>query len=338
MYLNKATDKMFEIRYNENKNYEIKFGDDINCVKLIAGDTVAVYYLRSDGSGSEVGVGALQGKSLTKYTTPQFTEIFNAVIEPEITLLSDALYGTLSFDNTRISTYYTDEETIDEIKTNAPKTFRSQYRLVTAGDYETYIKTNYSNMIQDIKVFNNWDYISQIMKYYYDLGIASPSNAANVLYSQVQYSDACNFNNVYIIAVPKRSTIGTTELVYLSPAQKELIMNDVYDSKTLTSELIVIDPVYVSCALCMENTGVNETIDDSISQTELAILKDEYSRRDNNAIKNDINTIITEYFTRTNCSLGQTIDIDYLTANILAVDGVKKIYTRRKDNTNIKYE
>jgi len=338
LYLNKATDKMFEIRYNENKNYEIKFGDDINCVKLNAGDSVAVYYLRSDGTGTEVGVGSLKGMSLTRYTTPQFTEIFNATVEPELTLLPDASYATLSFDNTRISTYFSEEETVDDIKINSPKTFRSQYRLVTSGDYETYIKTNYSNMIHDIKVFNNWDYISNIMKYYHDLGIASPSNAANVLYSQVQFSDACNFNNIYIIAVPKKSALGTTELIYLSPAQKELIMNGVYDSKTLTSELIVIDPIYMSCALCIENSDVvNETIDDSITQSELIILKDEYSRRDNNAIKADINTIVTGYFARVNSNLGQTIDIDNMTAKILAVDGVKTMYTRRKDNINVKY-
>ncbi len=339
LYLNNATDKIFEIRYNENKNYEIKFGDNINGVRLEAGDSVAIYYLRSDGSGTEVGVGALAGTALTKYTTPQFNEIFNATIEPETTLLPDSLYNTLSFNNTRISTYYSDEESVDDIKVNAPKTFRSQYRLVTQSDYETYIKTNFSNMIQDIKVFNNWDYVSNIMKYYYDIGISSPSNAANILYSQVQFADSCNFNNVYIVAIPKKSALGTTELIYLSPAQKELIMNSVQDSKTLTSELIVIDPVYISCALCINNNNIaNETIDDSISNTELVIIKDEYSRRDNNAIKNDVDNIITGYFLRTVCSLGQTIDINYLTAKILSVDGVKTIYTRRTDDNNIKYE
>jgi len=34
LFLNKSQDEVFELRYNPNKNYEIKFGDDINGKQL----------------------------------------------------------------------------------------------------------------------------------------------------------------------------------------------------------------------------------------------------------------------------------------------------------------
>ena len=46
LFLNKSSDKVFEVRYNPNKNYEIKFGDDINGKQLQTGDEVIVYYLQ----------------------------------------------------------------------------------------------------------------------------------------------------------------------------------------------------------------------------------------------------------------------------------------------------
>ena len=43
------------------------------------GDTVAIYYLKSDGVGGEVGVGAIDGSTLSKYTTTQFLDVFNDI-------------------------------------------------------------------------------------------------------------------------------------------------------------------------------------------------------------------------------------------------------------------
>jgi hypothetical protein len=41
-------------------------------------------------------------------------------------------------DNDYPSTVFSNEENVDSIRKNAPKTFRSQYRLVTSTDYESF--------------------------------------------------------------------------------------------------------------------------------------------------------------------------------------------------------
>jgi hypothetical protein len=134
LYLNNADEKKYEIRFNENKHYEIKFGNGINGQKLRAGSKVAVYYLRSDGTAGEVGVGVLNGQKLQVFSTAQFNTLIVDVVQGEYEFLEDL--ATLEFTNNTVSTYSSEEEQPDSIRANAPGIFRSQYRLVTAGDYE----------------------------------------------------------------------------------------------------------------------------------------------------------------------------------------------------------
>ena len=64
LYLNGPTDKKFEVRFNENKHYELKFGNNLTGQRLNVNDTIAVYYLKSDGLAGHVDVGAIDGDSL----------------------------------------------------------------------------------------------------------------------------------------------------------------------------------------------------------------------------------------------------------------------------------
>jgi len=141
LYLEDASAQKYEIRLNENKHYEIKFGNNINGQKLDPGSKVAVYYLRSDGTEGEVGVGVLDGQGLVSYSTSQFDELITDVVAGEYSFLGDL--STLQFTNDTVSTYSSEEEDADSIRANAPGIFRSQYRLVTENDYEDYVKTNF---------------------------------------------------------------------------------------------------------------------------------------------------------------------------------------------------
>ena len=109
---------------------------------------------------------------------------------------------TLRFANNTVSTFSSKEEDADSIRENAPGVFRSQFRLVTQDDYANYIKTNFANLIDDVAVVNNWQYVSEQLKYYYDLGISKPDQLSRPLFNQVNFADACNFNNNYILVVP----------------------------------------------------------------------------------------------------------------------------------------
>ena len=334
--LEMSTDKKYEIRLNDSKHYEIKFGNDITGKKLNNGDSVAIYYLKSDGTTGQVGVNALQGGRLTPYMTTQFSTIFDSIQLEEITVLPVSNYGGMVFDNQSSSTYYSQEEDVESIRSNAPSNFRSQYRLVTETDFENYVKTNYANLVHDVKCVNNWSYLSNYFKYFYGIGIANPNNIGRVLFNQVNFADACNFNNVYLYVVPKVISNTKNPISYLNPSLKSLIINSMSDVKLLTCEPITIDPIYMAVDIGMGSGSVTPTLTDT-NNTELLVIKNPSSRRDVTSIQTDIYNIFNNYFSRTNSTLGQTVDINYLNNSILAVDGVKTFYTRRIDNNTISY-
>jgi hypothetical protein len=241
----------------------------------------------------------------------------------------------LEFQNIVSSTPIKLPETSDEIRQTAPANYRSQYRLVTTRDYEVFVKTNFTNLLADVKCVNNWSYISEYLKYFYDIGITDPSKTPRALFNQVQYADACNFNNVYLLVVPRS---GSQNLDFVVPAQKELINTSILTSKMATTETVFIDPVYKAASLGVSSSllDINPAIDEDIC--ELEIIKRTSSRRDNQTIINDIVNIFANYFNRDNTSLGQIIDIRSLTQQILNVDGVETFYTTRTDDPSIKSE
>jgi hypothetical protein len=95
--------------------------------------------------------------------------------------------------------------------------------------------------------------------------------------------------------------------------------------------------MFMSFDLGIGRNGVAANLDD-IKKTELVILKKENSKRDSSAIQTDVANLFTSYFERSNCTLGQTINLDYLNNAILAIDGVEKFYTRRTDDNSVQYE
>lgn len=330
LYLENGYANKYEIRYNENKQYEVKFGNNINGLKLESGDTVAIYYLETKLKNGEVGVNAISNKEMKTFKTNQFIEIMNDINEGiNMNFITDSLLRELEFNNSGISTYSSTDESVDTIKQNAPGVFRSQYRLVTQDDYNTFINTNFSRFVHDVKIFNNWSYLSEYLKYHYELGLTDPNNISRVLYNQVNFADACNFNNVYAFIVPKTisDSIG---IEYLSPANKQLMISTMDNIKTMTSEIIIMDPVYMSYSVCAPKS--NPTLEDA-DNTIIEILKDPTSKRDDESIIQDVVLVFEDYFRRENVKLGQTINVIQMTADILSIPGVKKIFTKFNDGT-----
>ena len=327
LYLENGFSKMYEIRFNEKQQYEIKFGNNINGLKLNEGDQVAIYYLETRGADGQVGVGALGNQSPKLFRTTQLQNILVDVnANNSVAYISDSNAAQLTLNNSSISTYAADAETVESIRQNAPSTFRSQYRLVTQGDYETFISINFAKLIHSVKVINNWSYVSAYVKYYYDLGLTDPNNISRVLYNQLNFADACNFNNVYVFAVPNVLPTTTEDLVYLSSSNKSLIIASVGSVKTMTSEVIILDPVYIAHRICAPKTTGSLTLDDADNSV-LTIVKDPNSRRDNNTIIKDVSSVINDYFARGNSNLGQTVDVNQMTSDILSIQGIKSIYT-----------
>jgi len=330
-----------EIRLNSNKRYEIKFGNDINGYKLQPGDLVQIYYLNSAGSSGEVSAGALtRGVSYSAPTlpgTPRYQEIINDLLGNEFRLLDRSSAENIFVTNSTGSTTFESLETPDQIRENAPSTYKSQYRLVTIEDYVSYIKSNFANIIYDVRVFNNWEYVSEYLKYFYDIGLTNPDKTERALFNQVNFADSCNFNNVYLTVVPRSET---QEYKYLLPAQKQFISDQLLDKKTLTTEIMFTDPIYMAISLgILESNELQEFNPNDIeSISQLEIVKAPGSRRDNQSIISEINSIFLNYFLQKNVKIGQTVDVLTLVQQILNVDGVNKIFTTRTDNPLLRYE
>jgi hypothetical protein len=326
LYINNHADKVYELRFNENKIYEIKFGDDINGKKLTNADKVLVYYLSSNGSSGEIGVGSLLNRKLTPSNSFNLTSILS---DENVSYLTSQQMLNLYLDNKFPSTYYAAPENIASIKKNAPGTFRSQFNVTTAKSYATFIKSNFSNIIQDVTVKNNKEYLDSYIKYFYDNGLTKPQFESRALFNQINYADSCNFNNVYLFVVPK--TIKNS-LSYLTPAQKQLILDTIREEQVLTSETIVSDPVYISCDLGLQ---VNATItNDDIKNAQIYIRKKANNRRNETSLKEDVQNMISSYFDVSNLFLGSSINIQQLNVDLLNIDGIDQIYTRNKVTGN----
>jgi hypothetical protein len=326
LYLQNATDTTYEVRLNNNRNYEFKFGDNINGAQLNAGDVVAIYYLQTAGTTGQVGVGAIAGQNAALYTTQQFTSIQPDVTSSDLNLLNDVSILNLEFDNTNISTAFTDMESVDSIRANAPASFRSQYRVVTTADYKSFITNNFANIINDVAVLSNNDYVNSHLQYLYNIGLTNPGVDNRVLYNQMAFADASNFNNVYVYVLPKATTLLTNNFVsYLTPAQKQLITSTIKDKKTLTSEVIVMDPVYLAITV---GTGVGSKISVAdIANSNLVVTLQRGAQTPPSVIKSNIQAIFTDYFNPSNTTLGATIDTTSITGSILALPDVQSVAT-----------
>jgi hypothetical protein len=330
LFLEKSNATKYEIRLNESGRYEIKFGNNITGKQLDVNSEVAVYYIQSNGISGEVGPSLLDGRSLFFYSTARFNSIKADTISPNLKLITSTESSNITFKNVDASTKFVERESVESIKTNAPNTFRSQFRLITSEDFINYINKNYSNIIASTQVVNNWDYISGHLKYYFDLGVAKPNIESRVLFNQVKFADSSNFNNVYVYAVPKlvKTSSVTTRTNYLNNAQKQLLLNDLQDVKLTTAELIVNDPVYVEVDLGVKSPS--ETLTPSIGDdTFLVINRSVTSKKDATLLKQLVSETIINYFATTKDNLGLLVSITDLTNQILAIDGITNVTTQR---------
>lgn len=331
LFLLTSNEESYEVRFNENKRYEIKFGDDVNGKKLNKGDQVLIYYLNVDKKSTGIGPNGLNNSIVLPFNSIDYINVINDTSTLYENFLTNQQLKEVRLNNDYPSTVFSDEESIDSIRKNAPKTFRSQYRLVTLTDYESFIRSNYSSFLSDLKVVNNENYLKNYIKYLYDIGLNEPQKDNRILFNQIKFSTSCNFNNLYVYMVPKSDLQE-----YLTPPQKEIIVNGLQDNKTLTSHIVPMDPVYTYIDFYLQQK--NEIVSPSNSNlTRLKITKSLNSRRADSSIKSDIELVFKKYFGRNVNKLGQIIDIYQISTDILNIDSIEKIETYRTD-TNVSVE
>ena len=142
IFLANANDRVFEIRYNENKNYELKFGNSVNGKKLNEGDQVAIYYIKSTGESGKVTKNTFVDSGINIFNTSQYDTIWADVKDTSLNYLAIGTAPNVNINNTEDSTDFGEEEKVSEIKENAPRFFSSEYKLTTKGDYKSFIQSN----------------------------------------------------------------------------------------------------------------------------------------------------------------------------------------------------
>lgn len=327
------TSYSFEKRINENGFYEIKFGNGVYGRKLEAGDTVYIYYLKSDGKAGIISANQLNN-TVNTYATPQFDDLTKKLYLNTTTLDSLNILNVL-FTNDAGSSQPAEIESVDKIRQNAPKVLQSQNRIVTASDLETYITKNYSNIVNSVKVVNNLAYIDNVIQYYYGLGIDRPNDDSRVLFNEVNFSTTGQANNVYAFMVPNIKTVDEqNNLFFLSQSQKSEILNTAESIKMLNMEIIPQDPVYTAVTVGLNFTGDIPQISDS-DDTVLVIQRSTTNRVSTQKIIEIVNNIFVDYFNKSNVTLGQLIDTNTLQTKILEIPGVVGIKTRKTKNGRV---
>lgn len=338
LFLERGGSEVFELRFNENQRYTIKFGNNITGKKLTAGNLIAVYYLNTDKSLGKVGANTLDESQLFFFNTEQYNTILNSVRRAGNKMITFEESNNIIFTNTNASTDSTDIETVEQIRTNAPNFYKQQGRLVTTQDVRDYILNNFNNIVSDVMVVNNWEYLDEHVRYLYNIGLKQPSLDSRVLLNQVTYADSCNFNNIYIYAVPKILTTNnfSFDKGFVGPGLKDYVLNKLGQLKLSTMELVFQDPVFLGFGIgvATQEEIFNKQLGMNIvNESKLLVGKSSKSGLSNSEIVRQVKDIFINYFSFTKTRLGQIVDIQELTQSLLNINGVENLSTARNGVT-----
>lgn len=226
-----GTYPVYNVTLNESRQYELRFGNGVVGKKLTAGDVIYVFYLDSNGSDGQIDVHDIADTSKLRFQhSPSDFGLSQKLYEELFQLNDDSRQSItdewpddaqISF-KTSTSTTPATEETVDEIRNNAPMAFMTGNRLVTRTDYEYYLKNAHMTNIVgedvvDVRCMNNWEYMASFYKWFYDLGangklveyadalgngiVSDPTRYLqknNFIRYDYFYADAADANNIYI--------------------------------------------------------------------------------------------------------------------------------------------
>jgi len=331
LYLNTSVDRVYEIRLNENGYYEIKFGNGVFGKKLVEGDTVSVNYILSDNVKGIISKNIINGNALNVYDSARQRQIFNDTYnnKDETIFLDIANSSLVNFSNPQPSSALASEETVDDIRANAPKIFSSQLRLVTTNDYESFINKNLANVVNSVKVVSNETYINEYIQYFYNICV-DPNKVNRVILNQVNFADACDFNNVNVFVVPKFNiTSDKSYPEFLPGSFKNALVNETKDRKMVSNNVVPRDPVYIAFGLGITNESTLTT--NILDETSLIIYRETNNKINKNTLKSRASALIKEFFLPENNKLGQNLNLIQLTNDILSLEGVKRIETKNEN-------
>lgn len=324
-------DTVYSIRLNERKLYEISFGDGVNGKKLEEGQVLYIIYLVSNGEGAVIDAGQIDGSGQLRVEVEGLTaqeikkicfggvESFDREFDLFTTSGSLIYSDIVSVINLTASIPPSDYEDVESIRENAPIAYRSGKRLVNADDYRNFVLSNYSNQIRDCVVMNNFSYCAEFLNYILKNWKKEGNPMTVIRRSNYRYADSCDFNNVYLW-LRSMARGNTSEFI------KRSILNDTYKIKCLTAEPIPMDALSVVFVPYVGGT-FEVTNWDPLYTNKLIVIKDQSSLCNNDRIKEVVIETIINFFAAENQPIGGTVNLQTLYSKLLAIDGVKDVYT-----------
>lgn len=350
---NTDEDRYFSIRLNENKEYEIKFGNDNNGQKLQVDDQVYVFYLDSNGFDANLNIGEVKDATLIDPAIilgVQDSFFYQSILSYDYDSMTDAkdvISHITAITNTSPSTTAYAEEDVEDIRALAPDYYKLGNRLVSKSDYEYYVKNRFKDNIIDVKCQNNWDYISTFYGWLYKLGKIgvrteydtlrlgkggrskrepNPTyyiNQSKLLKFDYYYADPADENNVYLwIKMQNNFDVW-----------KDTLDSDLAMIKVLTAEMVFVDPIFVNFAICAAPIARaleyldSDLVFDSMDESYIEITINDNALYSNASIKMQVNMIFNNFFKEQNMHIGQIVSINDIESQIYAINGVQRIRT-----------
>jgi hypothetical protein len=123
-----STSEIYLLQEVQDEKYELLFGDGYFGKKLDNGTIITVTYIVTEGK---------DGNGASNFSfSGRFLDANNAVVIPS---------GSITVNTISAASNGSDIESVDSIKYFAPRLYSSQYRAVTARDYEAIIQSIYPN-------------------------------------------------------------------------------------------------------------------------------------------------------------------------------------------------
>lgn len=323
LFSNDGEARVFERKFNEDLNYEFKFGNGVNGKKLNKDARISIFYIVSSGESAILGSDVMSNVNPTRYISSLWNEIISSNYSTVDASSYVIDYATIT--NTGGGTNISYPESVASIRANAPRIFSSQNRLFTLDDYKTFIQKNYSPYVKNTYFCTNDEYTRDFLMYYYKLGLDRPQEDSRLNISQVEFMSSTNFNNVYCFAVPKVNTIiSGTVPNYLNTTIKQEIVNGCADYQGLTHNLVILDPIYR--AMTFGSYMDDEAWNPAQLENKLVLVRNRLTKYSYSFIKDYAVRVIKNYFN--SLQLGDIVDLSQLSKNINAIPGVKRFFIR----------
>ncbi len=333
LYIADKNERVFEKRLNENGHFVIKFGDGVSGKKLTLGSIVSVNYILSDNQRGIISKNAINGDKLFVYDSSRQRKIFNDTYtnKDSTVFINTANSSLLTFNNPNNSSPVVEEETVEQIRKNAPSVFNSQLRLVSTQDYESFMNKSFNNIIIDARVVNNQSFINEYIQYFYNICV-DPDKSNRVLINQINFADSCDFNNVNIFTVPRFTLANDGDYPeFLSNSLKNLIIDNANEKKSLSQEVVPRDPIYMAFDLGISNQS--DLVPEISQDTTLVVVREARNKINSERLKSLVSTAILNFFNPVTNTLGQELSLSSLTSTILSIQGIKRIETRNNNES-----